>query len=167
MEPYSSTAQVQFDEPEATGGVPILKYKAEWRAVGEEMWHFKWYDAKEGESEESCFLSVTSHSVLSTHSPLCSPDPGTQMGTSLSATGGGQMPSPASLLMFLSATQSLSPQNPGTGTCHADLLAFCPPGTSEPGPVTLPGWRLSTTCQAEALPGVSTARGAQPTLLRL
>ncbi|XP_049634627.1 neural cell adhesion molecule 1 isoform X7 [Suncus etruscus] len=51
VEPYSSTAQVQFDEPEATGGVPILKYKAEWRAVGEEMWHFKWYDAKEANRE--------------------------------------------------------------------------------------------------------------------
>ncbi|XP_011363690.1 neural cell adhesion molecule 1 isoform X4 [Pteropus vampyrus] len=51
VEPYSSTAQVQFDEPEATGGVPILKYKAEWRAVGEEVWHFKWYDAKEASME--------------------------------------------------------------------------------------------------------------------
>ncbi|XP_014444303.1 neural cell adhesion molecule 1 isoform X8 [Tupaia chinensis] len=51
VEPYSSTAQVQFDEPEATGGVPILKYKAEWRAMGEEVWHFKWYDAKEANSE--------------------------------------------------------------------------------------------------------------------
>ncbi|XP_036180295.1 neural cell adhesion molecule 1 isoform X15 [Myotis myotis] len=51
VEPYSSTAQVQFDEPEATGGVPILKYKAEWKAVGEEMWHFKWYDAKEASLE--------------------------------------------------------------------------------------------------------------------
>ncbi|XP_021566444.1 neural cell adhesion molecule 1 isoform X15 [Carlito syrichta] len=51
VEPYSSTAQVQFDEPEATGGVPILKYKAEWRAVGEEVWHSKWYDAKEASSE--------------------------------------------------------------------------------------------------------------------
>lgn len=50
VEPYSSTAQVQFDEPEATGGVPILKYKAEWKSLGEEAWHFKWYDAKEGES---------------------------------------------------------------------------------------------------------------------
>jgi hypothetical protein len=49
VEPYSSTAQVQFNEPEATGGVPVLKYKAEWRALGEEVWHFKWYDAKEGE----------------------------------------------------------------------------------------------------------------------
>ncbi|XP_019520789.1 PREDICTED: neural cell adhesion molecule 1 isoform X5 [Hipposideros armiger] len=51
VEPYSSTAQVQFDEPEATGGVPILKYKAEWRAMGEEVWHFKWYDAKEASKE--------------------------------------------------------------------------------------------------------------------
>ncbi|XP_058145240.1 neural cell adhesion molecule 1 isoform X3 [Dasypus novemcinctus] len=51
VEPYSSTAQVQFDEPEATGGVPILKYKAEWRAMGEEAWHFKWYDAKEASME--------------------------------------------------------------------------------------------------------------------
>ncbi|XP_005378186.1 PREDICTED: neural cell adhesion molecule 1 isoform X8 [Chinchilla lanigera] len=51
VEPYSSTAQVQFDEPEATGGVPILKYKAEWRALGEEVWHSKWYDAKEANME--------------------------------------------------------------------------------------------------------------------
>ncbi|XP_045139517.1 neural cell adhesion molecule 1 [Echinops telfairi] len=51
VEPYSSTAQVQFDEPEATGGVPILKYKAEWRAMGEEVWHSKWYDAKEANME--------------------------------------------------------------------------------------------------------------------
>nr|XP_048273006.1 neural cell adhesion molecule 1 isoform X15 [Myodes glareolus] len=51
VEPYSSTAQVQFDEPEATGGVPILKYKAEWKSLGEEAWHFKWYDAKEANME--------------------------------------------------------------------------------------------------------------------
>uniref|UniRef100_F7F074 Neural cell adhesion molecule 1 n=1 Tax=Ornithorhynchus anatinus TaxID=9258 RepID=F7F074_ORNAN len=51
VEPYSSTAQVQFDEPEATGGVPILRYKAEWRPVGEEKWHSRWYDAKEANVE--------------------------------------------------------------------------------------------------------------------
>ncbi|XP_043356757.1 neural cell adhesion molecule 1 isoform X9 [Dermochelys coriacea] len=51
VEPYSSTAQVEFDEPEATGGVPILKYKAEWRALGEEDWHSGWYDAKEANME--------------------------------------------------------------------------------------------------------------------
>uniref|UniRef100_A0A8C0HFZ0 Neural cell adhesion molecule 1 n=1 Tax=Chelonoidis abingdonii TaxID=106734 RepID=A0A8C0HFZ0_CHEAB len=69
VEPYSSTAQVEFDEPEATGGVPILKYKAEWRALGEEDWHSRWYDAKEGRVQKnivplsisrvsSCFWSV-------------------------------------------------------------------------------------------------------------
>ncbi|NXG16607.1 NCAM1 protein, partial [Grallaria varia] len=51
VEPYSSTAQVEFDEPEATGGVPILKYKAEWRALGEGEWHSRLYDAKEANAE--------------------------------------------------------------------------------------------------------------------
>ncbi|NXM31827.1 NCAM1 protein, partial [Oxyruncus cristatus] len=51
VEPYSSTAQVEFDEPEATGGVPILKYKAEWRALGEGEWHSRLYDAKEANEE--------------------------------------------------------------------------------------------------------------------
>ncbi|XP_060124480.1 neural cell adhesion molecule 1 isoform X3 [Zootoca vivipara] len=51
VEPYSSTAQVEFDEPEATGGVPILRYKAEWRARGEEDWHSRMYDAKEANTE--------------------------------------------------------------------------------------------------------------------
>ncbi|XP_053223477.1 neural cell adhesion molecule 1 isoform X12 [Podarcis muralis] len=51
VEPYSSTAQVEFDEPEATGGVPILRYKAEWRARGEEDWHSRMYDAKEANME--------------------------------------------------------------------------------------------------------------------
>ncbi|NXU72672.1 NCAM1 protein, partial [Oreotrochilus melanogaster] len=51
VEPYSSTAQVEFDEPEATGGVPILKYKAEWRALGEVEWHSRLYDAKEANVE--------------------------------------------------------------------------------------------------------------------
>ncbi|NWV19299.1 NCAM1 protein, partial [Origma solitaria] len=51
VEPYSSSAQVEFDEPEATGGVPILKYKAEWRALGEVEWHSRFYDAKEANAE--------------------------------------------------------------------------------------------------------------------
>ncbi|XP_019366289.1 PREDICTED: neural cell adhesion molecule 1 isoform X2 [Gavialis gangeticus] len=51
VEPYSSSAQVEFDEPEATGGVPILKYKAEWRVLGEEEWRSRWYDAKEANME--------------------------------------------------------------------------------------------------------------------
>ncbi|XP_063273889.1 neural cell adhesion molecule 1 isoform X6 [Prinia subflava] len=51
VEPYSSSAQVEFDEPEATGGVPILKYRAEWRALGEADWHSRLYDAKEANVE--------------------------------------------------------------------------------------------------------------------
>nr|XP_056715973.1 neural cell adhesion molecule 1 isoform X3 [Euleptes europaea] len=51
VEPYSSTAQIEFDEPEATGGVPILRYRAEWKALGEEDWHGKVYDAKEANME--------------------------------------------------------------------------------------------------------------------
>ncbi|XP_039420935.1 neural cell adhesion molecule 1 isoform X14 [Corvus cornix cornix] len=51
VEPYSSSAQVEFDEPEATGGVPILRYKAEWRALGEVEWHSRFYDAKEANVE--------------------------------------------------------------------------------------------------------------------
>lgn len=47
---------MEFDEPEATGGVPILKYKAEWRALGEGDWHSRLYDAKEGRSDrKTCF----------------------------------------------------------------------------------------------------------------
>ncbi|KAM4703586.1 neural cell adhesion molecule 1 isoform 2-T2 [Rhinophrynus dorsalis] len=51
VDPYSSTAKVVFDEPDATGGVPILKYKAEWKSVTEEKWHDKLHDAKEVSSE--------------------------------------------------------------------------------------------------------------------
>uniref|UniRef100_A0A4W4FI36 Neural cell adhesion molecule 1a n=1 Tax=Electrophorus electricus TaxID=8005 RepID=A0A4W4FI36_ELEEL len=32
VEPYSSTAVLSFAEPEAMGGVPVLKYRVEWRA---------------------------------------------------------------------------------------------------------------------------------------
>ncbi|KAI4877926.1 hypothetical protein NFI96_017420, partial [Prochilodus magdalenae] len=45
--PYPSTAQVEFDEPDSSGGVPILKYKAEWRMEGQD-WVSKEYDVKEG-----------------------------------------------------------------------------------------------------------------------
>ncbi|XP_052553313.1 neural cell adhesion molecule 1 isoform X4 [Tympanuchus pallidicinctus] len=57
VEPYSSTARVEFDEPEATGGVPILKYKAEWRALGEGEWHSRLYDAKEANVEGTITIS--------------------------------------------------------------------------------------------------------------
>ncbi|XP_041424331.1 neural cell adhesion molecule 1-B isoform X11 [Xenopus laevis] len=57
VEPYSSTVMIVFDEPDATGGVPILKYKAEWRVVGQEKWHARYYDAKEVSAES--IITVT------------------------------------------------------------------------------------------------------------
>lgn len=64
VEPYSSTAQIHFDEPEATGGVPILRYKAEWRAMSENDWHARLYDAKEG--KESSMATVFEHRLDTT-----------------------------------------------------------------------------------------------------
>ncbi|KAK1787418.1 hypothetical protein P4O66_002904 [Electrophorus voltai] len=45
--PYPSTAQVEFHEPDSSGGVPILKYKAEWKVAGQE-WISKEYDVHDG-----------------------------------------------------------------------------------------------------------------------
>ncbi|XP_077089270.1 neural cell adhesion molecule 1a isoform X10 [Siphateles boraxobius] len=47
LEPYSSTAMVEFDEPKSDGGVPILKYKAEWRIAGQE-WMDREYEVEDG-----------------------------------------------------------------------------------------------------------------------
>uniref|UniRef100_A0A673KSF4 Neural cell adhesion molecule 1-like n=1 Tax=Sinocyclocheilus rhinocerous TaxID=307959 RepID=A0A673KSF4_9TELE len=49
VQPYSSTAQVLFEEPESTGGVPVLKYRAEWRAVGRGKWVQRVYEVQDGE----------------------------------------------------------------------------------------------------------------------
>ncbi|KPP79835.1 hypothetical protein Z043_100555, partial [Scleropages formosus] len=48
VEPYSSTALMRFDEPDATGGVPVLKYKVLWRAVGQVDWTSREYEADDG-----------------------------------------------------------------------------------------------------------------------
>ncbi|XP_052443812.1 neural cell adhesion molecule 1 isoform X8 [Carassius gibelio] len=45
--PYSSTAMVEFDEPASSGGVPILKYKAEWRIAGQD-WTDREYEVGDG-----------------------------------------------------------------------------------------------------------------------
>lgn len=47
VEPYSSTALVEFDEPASSGGVPILKYKAEWRIAGQ-VWTDREYEVEDG-----------------------------------------------------------------------------------------------------------------------
>ncbi|KAK3524331.1 hypothetical protein QTP70_028054 [Hemibagrus guttatus] len=54
VEPYPSTAMVEFEEPEFDGGVPVLKYKAEWRTKGQD-WVSKVYIAEEG----NCIGSIT------------------------------------------------------------------------------------------------------------
>ncbi|XP_066518683.1 neural cell adhesion molecule 1b isoform X3 [Hoplias malabaricus] len=48
VEPYSSTAQLLFVEPEASGGVPVLKYRTEWRALGRNNWVQRVYEVREG-----------------------------------------------------------------------------------------------------------------------
>ncbi|XP_047661566.1 neural cell adhesion molecule 1a isoform X8 [Tachysurus fulvidraco] len=47
VEPYPSTAMVEFDEPESDGGVPILKYRAAWRTKGQD-WVSRVYSVEEG-----------------------------------------------------------------------------------------------------------------------
>ncbi|XP_077314254.1 neural cell adhesion molecule 1 isoform X9 [Lithobates pipiens] len=57
VESYSSTAMVEFEEPDSTGGVPILKYKAEWRATGAEIWQTGNFSTRDESSEGS--LTIT------------------------------------------------------------------------------------------------------------
>ncbi|XP_072885672.1 neural cell adhesion molecule 1-like isoform X8 [Hemitrygon akajei] len=45
--PYSSSAQIKVEEPESTGGVPVLKYLVEWKVQGTDEWFTKNADAKE------------------------------------------------------------------------------------------------------------------------
>ncbi|KAM4627842.1 neural cell adhesion molecule 1b isoform 2-T2 [Polymixia lowei] len=52
VEPFSSTARIQFQEPEATGGVPVLKYKAEWRPEGRGGWLQRIYEVQGGSLSE-------------------------------------------------------------------------------------------------------------------
>ncbi|XP_043997258.1 neural cell adhesion molecule 1a isoform X6 [Gambusia affinis] len=46
VQPFSSTAVVEFEEPFSLGGVPILKYRVEWRLPGKE-WKSEEYKAKD------------------------------------------------------------------------------------------------------------------------
>lgn len=63
VEPFSSTAVVKFEEPDSMGGVPIIKYRVEWRLPGQD-WIGSEHNAKDGESNISpeqsslvgCFL---------------------------------------------------------------------------------------------------------------
>ncbi|MED6281081.1 hypothetical protein CHARACLAT_017606, partial [Characodon lateralis] len=46
VRPFSTTALIQFGEPESTGGVPVLKYRAEWRMQGRGGWMQKVYEVQ-------------------------------------------------------------------------------------------------------------------------
>uniref|UniRef100_A0A4W6G559 Neural cell adhesion molecule 1b n=1 Tax=Lates calcarifer TaxID=8187 RepID=A0A4W6G559_LATCA len=48
VRPFSTTAQIQFEEPESTGGVPVLKYRAEWRMQGRGSWMQRVYEIQDG-----------------------------------------------------------------------------------------------------------------------
>ncbi|XP_043975134.1 neural cell adhesion molecule 1b isoform X13 [Gambusia affinis] len=49
VRPFSTTALIQFREPESTGGVPILKYRAEWRMQGRSIWTQKVYEVQDAD----------------------------------------------------------------------------------------------------------------------
>jgi neurocan core protein len=49
VEPFSSSARVEIQEPDATGGVPVLRYRAEWKTVGRGSWVQKVYEVQGGE----------------------------------------------------------------------------------------------------------------------
>ncbi|XP_030599808.1 neural cell adhesion molecule 1b isoform X13 [Archocentrus centrarchus] len=48
VRPFSTTALIQFMEPESTGGVPVLKYRAQWRMRGRGSWVQKVYEVQDG-----------------------------------------------------------------------------------------------------------------------
>lgn len=49
VRPFSTTAQIQFEEPESTGGVPVLSYMAHWRVQGRGVWTQSVHETQDGE----------------------------------------------------------------------------------------------------------------------
>ncbi|XP_053279499.1 neural cell adhesion molecule 1b isoform X4 [Pleuronectes platessa] len=52
VRPFSTSAQIQFAEPDSTGGVSVLKYKAEWRTQGRGSWAQGVYLVEDGSISE-------------------------------------------------------------------------------------------------------------------
>uniref|UniRef100_A0A3B5B5J5 Neural cell adhesion molecule 1-like n=1 Tax=Stegastes partitus TaxID=144197 RepID=A0A3B5B5J5_9TELE len=48
VRPFSTTAQILFEEPDSTGGVPVLKYRAEWRMRGRGGWMHRVFEVQDG-----------------------------------------------------------------------------------------------------------------------
>ncbi|KAJ4936094.1 hypothetical protein JOQ06_017618 [Pogonophryne albipinna] len=53
VRPFSTSAQIEFGEPESTGGVSVLKYRAEWRSQGRGTWSHRSYAVDDGFSAEA------------------------------------------------------------------------------------------------------------------
>ncbi|KAG7264318.1 hypothetical protein CRUP_008464, partial [Coryphaenoides rupestris] len=47
VEPFSSTAKVEFEEPDSTGGVAILRYRVVWRQPGQ-IWSSREFEVESG-----------------------------------------------------------------------------------------------------------------------
>ncbi|XP_036820642.1 neural cell adhesion molecule 1b isoform X4 [Oncorhynchus mykiss] len=58
VEPFSSSARVEFQEPDATGGVPVLRYRAEWKTVGRGSWVQKVYEVQGGTLSEVTIIGL-------------------------------------------------------------------------------------------------------------
>ncbi|XP_067364888.1 neural cell adhesion molecule 1b isoform X5 [Channa argus] len=53
VRPFSTTAQIEFEKPESTGGVPVLKYRVDWRMQGRGSWVHRVYKAYEDDGTMS------------------------------------------------------------------------------------------------------------------
>ncbi|XP_027434728.1 neural cell adhesion molecule 1 isoform X3 [Zalophus californianus] len=137
VEPYSSTAQVQFDEPEATGGVPILKYKAEWRAVGEEVWHFKWYDAKEANMEG--IVTIVGLKPETTYAVRLAALNGKGLGEISTASEFKTQPVHSSLPLAPASSSTPVPLSPPDTTWPLPALTTTDPAKGEPSAPKLEG----------------------------
>uniref|UniRef100_A0A3Q2W5W7 Neural cell adhesion molecule 1b n=1 Tax=Haplochromis burtoni TaxID=8153 RepID=A0A3Q2W5W7_HAPBU len=58
VRPFSTTALIQFQEPESTGGVPVLKYRAQWRMRGRGSWVQKVYEVQDDIAKTTQFTGL-------------------------------------------------------------------------------------------------------------
>ncbi|XP_044059765.1 neural cell adhesion molecule 1b isoform X21 [Siniperca chuatsi] len=63
VRPFSTTAKIQFVEPESTGGVPVLKYRVEWRTQGRGSWLQRVQDSSISEVTITGLKPETSYEV--------------------------------------------------------------------------------------------------------
>lgn len=81
---FSTTAQIQFEEPESTGGVPVLKYRVQWRVKGRASWKQGVYDIQQGPIKAGATMLFSGYRYLFTFS-----NQGDLIGDSLCHRAGG------------------------------------------------------------------------------